>query len=79
MIDNGWLEGQRFAYKGMDLKKVKDIGYRELAEYIEEGGDWMPSSRTSEKNQELRKKATYLVQKQNGLRVCGNGLRDPEK
>ena len=25
--------------KGVDLKKVKEIGYRELAEYIEEGGD----------------------------------------
>ena len=40
MIDNGWLyEVRGLLAKGVDLKKVKDIGYRELAEYIEEGGD----------------------------------------
>ena len=40
MIDNGWLDEVRgLLAKGVDLKKVKDIGYRELAEYIEEGGD----------------------------------------
>ena len=39
MIASGWLEEVKtLKRRGVDFQKVKDIGYRELAEYIDTGG-----------------------------------------
>ena len=39
MIEDGWLEEVKtLKEQGVDFKKVKDIGYRELAEYLDTGG-----------------------------------------
>jgi tRNA dimethylallyltransferase len=40
MIKNGWLDEIRtLLAKGIDFSKIKDIGYKELAEYVVNGGD----------------------------------------
>jgi tRNA dimethylallyltransferase len=39
MIEDGWLEEVKtLKEQGVDFQKVKDIGYRELAEYLDIGG-----------------------------------------
>lgn len=39
MIASGWLEEVKtLKRRGVDFQKVKDIGYRELAEYLDTGG-----------------------------------------